>query len=117
MRAVKMHEWQTEAERHRTVWTKTAAEAIRVLKNYGARIESAHLDFELSEEEHTDIRQSDCGFEVVRWFENITTDRLQSFLKCNFTVHTHNERAGKLMIKRLKFLGLNAHFIPFGTET
>lgn len=116
LRAVKQYEWSSPDERLRTIWTKTVAETILVLKDHSEQLETVHLDHDLEGEVYVDSRRNDCGMEVVRWLENVAYEKRIKFVLCRFIVHTHNERAGRIMKERLLALGLKADYIPFGLE-
>lgn len=114
MRAVKLHEWSTPEDRAKTVWTKNVPETLVVLRDHAEVLERVSLDHDLGGEIYVDSRRNDCGMEVVRWLENIPAEKRIKFFHTKFEVHSHNEKAARQMVERLKAIGLSATFAPFG---
>ena len=117
LRAVRLWEWQNEADRHRTIWVKTVKEALRVLKEHGDQVEQLHLDHDLDGQEVLPTKSSLAGMEVVRWFENLPKQKREKFLKMAITLHDHNRFAAKEQFKRLTTMGFRVKYIPFGLES
>lgn len=116
MRAVRLHEWSTEDERARTIWTKTVTETLIVLKGFAKDLETVSLDHDMEGEHFVDSRRPDCGMEVVRWLENIPHDKRATLQHVQFIVHSHNEKAARQMTERIAALGLMVRYEPFGIE-
>lgn len=114
LRATRMWEWQTEAERRRTIWVKSVKEALKVLKECGSRVEQLHLDHDLDGQIPLPLNHPLSGMEIVRWFENIPKTKLETYLKMRITLHDHNRYAAIEQLKRFKNLGFKAYYVPFG---
>lgn len=115
-RAALAYQRMTPAERDTTIWCRTAAEAITVLKDYQDRLSKVYLDHDLGglEEDvpmHSGNEKS--GMEVVRYLEDTDPDK---FKGCLFIVHSFNSYAGPKMVERLIYAGYKADYRPFGTE-
>lgn len=117
LRAARMYEWQTEAEKHRTIWVKNVKEALRVLKDYTSRIEHMHLDHDLDGLETLPCKSSLAGMEIVRFFENLPKGKRITYLGIKITLHDHNRYAATEQLKRLQRLGFSVKYIPFGLES
>lgn len=117
LRAARQYEWQTEAERHRTIWVKNVTEALKVLKDYTSRIEQMHLDHDLDGQNPLPINSCLAGMEIVRFFENLPKDKLNRYLGIRITLHDHNSYAALEQLKRLRKLGFKVKYIPFGMES
>lgn len=117
LRAAKMYEWQTEAERHRTVWVKNVKEALRVLKDYTERLEQIHLDHDLDGPICLPSNSCLSGMEIVRFFDNLPTHKRDMYKHIRITLHDHNRYAALEQLKRLQRLGFRVKYIPFGLET
>ena len=117
LRAARMHEWQTEGERQRTIWTKNVKEAIRILKDYGERVEHFHLDHDLDGPDPIPTNNSLAGMEIVRWFENLPSPKRDRYRGIRITLHDHNRYAATEQLKRLLRLGFKVKYIPFGLES
>lgn len=122
-RAAIAYERATPERRSHTIWCQTAEEAIVTLRDY--ELEEAHLDHDLGGTQYQDSRAENSGMEVVRWLEKLAepvTKRhkkclsipFDKFQKTQFTVHSHNIPAARQMVERLRAIGLNVKFIPFG---
>ncbi len=111
-RAALAYQRWPEDKKSNTIWTRTAEEAIDVLRDY--ELSEAHLDHDLGGEHFVNSAREDCGMEIVRWLESRPTAELQKFLTCKFTVHSWNIPAGREMTERLTKLGLKATQTPFG---
>ena len=110
-RAAVAYQRATEERRSNTIWCKTAQEAIQTLQQF--ELEEAHLDHDLEGPYYMDSRHHNCGMEVVRWLEK--NHALHPRLgKIQYIVHSHNVRAAVKMVERLRVVGLNVRYVPFG---
>jgi hypothetical protein len=116
LRAAKMYEWQSESERKRTIWVKTVKETIKVLKECGNRIEQLHLDLDLEGDNHNIIISPESGAEIVRFFHNLPQGKRNKYIMINVIVHDHDRYAALDQLKRLRKMGFQAKYIPFGLE-
>jgi hypothetical protein len=114
MRALRLYDWLTPEEIAKTVWTKDVTETLTVLRDYPELLERVSLDHDMTGETYVDSRRNDCGMEVVRWLENIPTEKRYKFFHTKFVVHTHNEKAARQMVERMKAIGLHVTYEPFG---
>jgi hypothetical protein len=114
-RAALAYQRMSKEKRDRTIWAKTAQEAISVLedKAYIENLTEVHLDHDLAGHYYQNPTDENCGMEVVRFLEKMDVNTI-SHIK--FTVHTHNYFGGYKMRDRLDKAGLNVKFIPFGLE-
>jgi len=94
----------------RVVWCQTAEEAIKTLQEFD--LEEIYLDHDLEGRMFVDSSHYNTGMEVVRFLEHFKN--LEKFAETKFIIHSHNIRAGQQMYFRLKKLGFNIHYIPFG---
>lgn len=115
-RAALAHQRWSPERRNRTMWVSTAADTISVLEDYVDDLEEVHLDHDLGGERYVNSNREDTGMEVVRWLENLSNSKLMKYMSVRFTVHTWNIPAGKEMMERLVYIGLNTKFIPFGMK-
>ena len=99
----------TGTDRARTIWARTAAEAIEALELHGAIFEAIHLDHDLGGSQFQDSRSEESGMEVVRWLEHHVVAK-----GARITVHTWNLPAGKRMVERLADAGYKVFQKPFG---
>jgi CheY-like chemotaxis protein len=99
-------------ERHVTVWCKNAAEAIGVLNDYAERLKKVYLDHDLEGMTYMKSSSPYSGMEIVRFLEKQNVSR---YGNCKFVIHTHNEYAGLMMVKRLEKVGYDVRYHPFGT--
>lgn len=109
-RAAIAYQRSTEERRSKTIWCKTAQEAIQTLQQF--ELEEAHLDHDLEGPYYMDSRHHNCGMEVVRWLESHAADH--TWDKVAFVVHSHNVRAAVKMVERLRASGYDVKYIPFG---
>lgn len=110
--AVIYNRWP-EDEKYNTVWCRTVEEVISFLE------EDYILDYIFLEHDLDDINQLHydspiCGMEIVRWLEKC--DYLEKFKDTNFILLTNNEKAGRVMLKRLVNLNLKVRYTPFGSS-
>jgi len=117
LRAARQYEWQTEKERHRTIWVKNVKEALKVLKDYTERIEQMHLDHDLDGPIPIPSNNSLAGMEIVRFFENLPKAKRNTYIGIMVTLHDHNRFAAMEQLKRLKAIGFKVKYIPFGMES
>jgi CheY-like chemotaxis protein len=99
----------TGADRARTIWARTAAEAVEALEVHGPNFDALHLDHDLGGSQYQDSRSEDSGMEVVRWLE-----RHDAAKGAKVTIHTWNLPAGKRMVERLSAAGYKVTQRPFG---
>ncbi len=110
-RTAVMYQRMTPRDQNRTIWTKTAAEAIDVLENYSARLNLVYLDHDLGAETYVHSGREDCGMEVVRFLEKQPRERYKD---CQMIVHSWNIPAGVKMTERLRAKGYYVTQKPFG---
>jgi len=99
----------TGIDRARTIWARTAAEAIEALELHGSLFDALHLDHDLGGVQYQDSRSEESGMEVVRWLEHHGDAK-----GAKITVHTWNLPAGKRMVERLTDAGYRVNQKPFG---
>jgi hypothetical protein len=97
-RAALAYQRMPEDELPATVWTKTAAETIDVLKDYAERLKKIYLDHDLEGQIYMNSASEYSGMEVVRFLEKQDCKR---FSGCHFVIHSHNEYAANRMVERL----------------
>lgn len=76
-------------------------------------LDEAYLDHDLGGVLYQDSRADNCGMEVVRWLEK-HPELAAKWEHTQFTVHSHNFPAARLMVQRMRDLGLNVKYWPFG---
>jgi hypothetical protein len=103
----------TENEQNRCFWVQNVAETLDMLENYRERLETVHLEHDLSEEGFMHPSSEESGTEIVRWLEKKDP---ADYEQVAFIVNTWNGSAGKKMTDRLREAGYNVHYTPFGTE-
>jgi hypothetical protein len=111
-RAALAYQRMPEDELPATVWTKTAAETIDVLKDYAERLKKIYLDHDLEGCGYMNSNNELSGMEIVRFLEKQDCKR---FSGCKIVVHSHNDYAGTKMVERLNKAGYSAKYHPFGT--
>lgn len=114
--ALAYHRMKPE-DRANTIWCQTAEETIITLKDYKYVLTKVLLDHDLGDEEFfSNIRREDCGMEVVRFLEKEAKDKysFEPYKKMKFIIHTWNAYAGPKMVERLKAIGLDVEYKPFG---
>lgn len=112
-RAALAYDRWSDERRNRTIWCKSVEEAIDVIAEYP--LDEAHLDHDLGGEHFVDTRREDCGMEVIRYIERLSSWELNKLKSCKFTIHSWNLEAGATMTKRLLALELFAEQKPFGS--
>ena len=110
-RAVLAYQRMPEDELPATVWTRTAAETIDVLKDYAGRLKKIYLDHDLEGQIYQSSKSEFSGMEVVRFMEKQDSNR---FSGCHIVIHSHNEYAANRMVERLVKAGYSVEYIPFG---
>ena len=110
-RAALMYQRMTPEDQCRTIWTKTAEEAIDVLERYSERLDLIYLDHDLEGETYVHSGREDCGMEVIRFLEKQPVERYKG---CRFIVHSWNISAALKMVERLKAKGYSVTQKPFG---
>jgi len=116
-RAVMMYNRMTVEQKEKTIWCKTAEEAIVTLWDYRHRLDMVFLDHDLGGEQYVNTKREDCGMEVIRYLEKMNHKHPEEFENLNsteFVVHTWNAHAGPIMVDRLKKIGLRVTYKPFG---
>lgn len=109
-RAAVEYQRSSKERRENTIWCRTAQEAIDVLRDY--ELEEVNMDHDLNGEYFTDLRSANSGMEVVRWLEkNIA---VRNWDKTAFIIHSHNQAAAYFMVRKMRMLGLNVKYVPFG---
>ncbi len=117
-RAVLAHNRMSDEDKGKTLWCKTAEEAIITLWDYRHVLERVHLDHDLGGEQYVNTKREDCGMEIVRTLEKWSEKKPEEFkklLNVPFTVHSWNAHAAPIMVDRLHKIGLRAKWVPFGT--
>lgn len=89
------------------LWVTTSAECIAAL--HAQNWSEIHLDHDLGGEVYVESGRADCGMEVVRYME-----RLQCSPTAEVIVHSWNSPAAIEMVTRLRRVGYNAMYRPFG---
>jgi hypothetical protein len=92
------------------VWVQTVEECLELLVETWDEV---HLDHDLGGKTFVDVRETDCGMEVIRWLCREQRDHLRT---TRFFVHTHNSVAGLLMVLQMRTSGYRAEFRPFGLD-
>jgi len=113
-RAALAYQRMTPEDANQTIWCKTAAECISVLKDYADRLKRVYLDHDLGGAEDVPMHSGNdlSGMEVVRYLENID---FKLFDGCKFIIHSYNTYAAKRMFERLDLIGYDVICQPFGT--
>ena len=99
----------TGTDRARTIWARTATEAIEALEVHGPNFDVLHLDHDLGGIQYQDSRSEDSGMEVVRFLEKTHIANTAKII-----VHSWNLPAGERMVERLTDAGYKVYQIPFG---
>lgn len=113
-RAAKFCEKLNSSEQGKTIWCKSAEEAIITIRDYHDCLMIMFLDHDLGIEGQN-FKNPESGMEVVRYLEkNLLVTKSLLHNKCRIIVHSHNPPAGKIMVERLQALGFSTRYIPFG---
>ena len=118
LRAALAYERWEESRRDRVVWTTTAEETIKVIKEYKGYIEEISLDHDLGGEHWANSEREDCGMEVVRFLERLEVEEPLKFAQYKevfFVIHSWNLPANFEATSRLSALGFKVKSQPFGT--
>ncbi len=118
-RAVLAFQRMTKTDRENTIWAKTYLEAQTTLFNYRTELTRVHLEHDLGEQPYMNTASEESGMQIVRYLERLAKHSYPEFrplLSVRFVVHTWNDHAGPLMVERLRNIGLDVEWIPFGTE-
>ena len=98
-------------DRARTIWARTATEAIEALLELGDySFDSIHLDHDLGGVQYQDSRSEESGMEVVRWMEKNGTPSKNT----KIIIHSWNLPASRRMVERLTDAGYKVQQVPFG---
>lgn len=116
-RAALAYQRMTPEDQEKTIWCKTAEEAIITLRDYKHQLTKVMLDHDLGGEKYVNVKREDSGMEIVRWLERQAKNEaaFRPFLSVEFIVHSYNSYAGPKMVERMRKLGLLSFYIPFGT--
>ena len=99
----------TGTDRARTIWARTAEEAIEALELHGPDFDMIHLDHDLGGTQFQDSRSEESGMQVVRFLEKTGTAKTAKII-----IHSWNLPAGKRMVERLTDAGYRTQQRPFG---
>jgi hypothetical protein len=113
-RAAKFCERMNTNDQRRTIWCKSAEEAIITIRDYHDSLTLMFLDHDLGVEEQN-FKSPESGMEVVRYLEkNLLVTKSLLNNKCRVVVHSWNSPAAKIMVERLTELGFSTIHKPFG---
>ncbi len=118
-RAVLAHQRMTEEDQGKTIWAKTYLECQVTVWNYRNELTEVHLEHDLGGVPYMNTRSEESGMEIVRYLERLYEHyqpEFQALKKVKWTIHTWNDHAGPIMLKRLEELGLDVEWVPFGLE-
>jgi hypothetical protein len=116
-RAAVAYQRMSKDEQDQTIWCRTVEETITTLWDYREVLKFVFLDHDLGGETYVNTKREDCGMEVVRYLENLSVKEpieFNQFENIKFIIHSWNITAGAKMMERLKTIGLNVDFKPFG---
>jgi hypothetical protein len=116
-RAVLAYNRMREVDRDKTIWCRTAEEAVCTFWDYRRVLEKAFLEHDLGDVSYANTGSPECGMEIVRFLEGKAKKEPEEFehlKKVKVTIHTWNEHAGPIMVDRLMKIGLSAEWKPFG---
>lgn len=100
----------------KTIWCKTAQEAIDTIRDYYDRIEKMSLDHDLGGPDvEMSPRSPNSGMEVVRYIEKHDT-MIKTMVEngCSVVIHSWNGYCAGVMQERLQRLGFKVIRQPFG---
>jgi hypothetical protein len=109
----------TKTDREATIWCRTADEAVLTFWDYRHVLEKAFLEHDLGDMSYMNTGSPECGMEVIRFLEKKAAKEPTEFehlKKVRVVVHTYNEHAGPIMVDRLKKIGIDADWKPFGLD-
>jgi len=113
-RAAKFCEKLNSAEQSRTIWCKSAEEAIITIRDYHDRLTLMFLDHDLGVGEQN-FKSPESGMEVIRYLEkNLLVTKSLLHNKCRIVIHSWNPPAARIMLERLRNLGFSTNYTPFG---
>jgi hypothetical protein len=116
-RAVLAFQRMNEVDQSNTIWCKTYLEAQTTIWNYRNVLTEVRLEHDLGEHAYMNTRSEESGMELVRYLENLSahySPEFQALKKIHWTVHTHNDHAGPIMVDRMIKIGLTVEWLPFG---
>jgi hypothetical protein len=91
-------------------WVKTVSECKQVIQDYRESLFLVSLEHDL-ERPYMNSKSETSGMEIVRFLEKIGS---LNFKDCLFVVHSWNEIAGEIMLKRLLNAGYPTIWRPYG---
>lgn len=115
-RACLAYQRMNDRDKNRTIWCRTAQEAIDVLNTHKDTLDQVFLEHDL-ERKNQDSRSETSGMEVVRWLEDQIIQvqaRYKSFRNIEFVIHSWNLERAKAMNNRLLDKKLKSCCKPFG---
>ncbi len=118
-RAVLAFNRMNEADQSKTIWCRTAEEAILTLWDYRHVLETAFLEHDLEDMSYMNTSSPRCGMEIVRFLEQKAAKEPAEFehlKKVRIVIHSWNEYASPIMVDRLQKIGMKVDWIPFGME-
>ena len=116
-RAVLAFNRMTKEDRENTIWAMTFLEAQTTVWNYRHELTSVHLEHDLGEHPYMNTASEESGMEIVRYLEKLAKHSYPEFkplLSVKWIVHSYNEHAAPIMIERMRNIGLDVEWIPFG---
>ena len=116
-RAVLAFNRMTPEDRNNTIWAKTYLEAQTTIFNYRNELTRVHLEHDLGEQPFMNTASEESGMEIVRYLENLAKHSYPEFeplMSVKWVIHTWNGHAGPIMVERLRNIGLDVEYKPFG---
>ncbi len=116
-RAVLAYQRMNEKDQSNTIWCKTFEEAQTTLYNYRTVLTEVRMEHDLNGTPYMNTRSEESGMEIVRYLERLSVhcgDTFGSYKKMKWIVHTWNSHAGPTMVERLRKIGLQVNWVPFG---
>ena len=116
-RAVLAFQRMTPEDRNNTIWAKTYLEAQTTIFNYRNELTRVHLEHDLGEQPFMNTASEESGMEIVRYLENLAKHSYPEFeplMSVKWVIHTWNGHAGLIMVERLRNIGLDVEYKPFG---
>jgi hypothetical protein len=107
------------ADREKTIWCRTAQEAMLTFWDYRHVLEKAFLEHDLGDMSYANTSSPKSGMEIVRFLEGKAKKEPEEFehlKKVRITIHSYNEHASPIMVDRLKKIGIDAVWRPFGLD-
>ena len=118
-RAVLAFNRMNKADQEHTIWCRTAEEAMCTFWDYRRVLEKAFLEHDLGDVSYSNTGSPECGMEIIRFLEKKAKKEPVEFehlKKVKVVIHSYNEHASPIMIDRLKKIGIDAAWKPFGLE-